>query len=130
MSDLTAGDRRTLAALGAAALLGLGVLAWQRRRPPLVIQEAAVPAAQWDAAMALARQIDVNTASVAELERLPGVGPALAQRMVQDRTARGPFRTAEELTRVPGIGPHLLEQLRAYVTVEPETYGTRDRSPQ
>ncbi len=59
--------------------------------------------------------IDVNRAPLADLQRLPGIGPKLSQRIVDER-ARRPFRTVEELRRVPGIGPKTLERLRPYVT--------------
>lgn len=48
---------------------------------------------------------DLNAADVAELVRLPGVGPVLAERIVAEREARGPFASVEELARVPGLGP-------------------------
>jgi competence protein ComEA len=48
--------------------------------------------------------LDVNAADAAALERLPGIGPALAARIVADREARGPFRRVEDLDRVSGIG--------------------------
>lgn len=57
--------------------------------------------------------IDVNRASPSELERLPRIGPALAERIVAHR----PYRTLEELERVPGIGPRTLEALRPHATV-------------
>jgi competence protein ComEA len=57
--------------------------------------------------------VDVNRASVAELERLPRIGPALAARIVAHR----PYRAIEELARVPGIGPRTLERLRPFATV-------------
>ena len=117
---LTAQERRSLAVVGSMALAGLGVLLWQERRPPLTV--AGVPAmpeaASWDARLRSARQIDVNTAGVAELERLPGVGPTLAQRIVDDRTLRGPFRTLGELARVRGLGPKTLDALAPYLTTE------------
>jgi competence protein ComEA len=54
-------------------------------------------------------RIDPNTAPLVELARLPRVGPALARRILEDRDARGPFRTTGDLARVPGVGPRLLE---------------------
>jgi competence protein ComEA len=61
--------------------------------------------------------IDVNRATAKELEALPGIGPALAGRIITSREADGPFRTVEELQRVAGIGPALLERLRPLVRV-------------
>ena len=55
--------------------------------------------------------LDLNRASAAELERLPGIGPALAERIVQWREEHGLFRTVAELERVPGIGPRTVERL-------------------
>ncbi len=60
--------------------------------------------------------VDVESASAAELERLPRVGPALAQRIVSDRSAHGPFGSLEGLQRVRGIGPAMARQLQGYVT--------------
>jgi len=61
-------------------------------------------------------RIDLDTADVTEITRLPRVGPALAQRIVGWRTAHGPFGSLARLDSVPGIGPQLLEALRQYVT--------------
>ena len=49
-------------------------------------------------------KVDINTATVDQLQQLNGVGPALAQRIVADRQANGPFKTVEDLKRVSGIG--------------------------
>lgn len=110
-------ERTTLAVLGAVSLAALGILLWQQRKPPLVIEPALEQTARWDAALASARQVDVNTATVAELERLPGIGPSLAQRIADDRVTHGPFRRPEELQRVKGIGPQTYDALKDYVTV-------------
>lgn len=59
--------------------------------------------------------VDVNTASADELQRLPRVGPVLADRIVEFRRERGPFRLAEDLLAVPGIGPATLERLRPLI---------------
>jgi competence protein ComEA len=61
-------------------------------------------------------RVDVNRADVAELQRLPGVGPAIADRIVSVRRERS-FRSVDDLIRVPGIGPATLERLRALATV-------------
>ncbi len=52
--------------------------------------------------------IDLNTAGTAELESLPGVGPALAARILAQRQSRGPFRSVQDLLEVPGIGAKTL----------------------
>ncbi|MCS7239956.1 MAG: helix-hairpin-helix domain-containing protein [Candidatus Bipolaricaulota bacterium] len=63
--------------------------------------------------------LDLNRATAAQLEKLPGIGPVLAARIVSWRETHGPFRTIEDLLSVPGIGPKLLESLRDKVTVLP-----------
>jgi competence protein ComEA len=61
--------------------------------------------------------VDINAASAAELEALPGIGPVLAGRIVQWRTDNGPFSDVEILGEVSGIGDALLAQLRPLVRV-------------
>jgi competence protein ComEA len=61
--------------------------------------------------------VDLNTAGVAELDALPGIGPVLAQRIVEHRDRQGPFRSVEELDDVPGIGPAIASELAELVTV-------------
>lgn len=61
--------------------------------------------------------IDVNRADAAALDALPGVGPALAARIVAWRSSNGPFRTPEDLLNVSGIGDRTLERLRGAIVV-------------
>ena len=61
--------------------------------------------------------IDLNTASVAELDELPGVGPAIAQRIVDHREQNGRFESVDQLEEVSGIGPATLEKMRDRATV-------------
>ena len=59
--------------------------------------------------------LDLNTATPEQLDALPGVGPATAQKIVDYRQAHGPFRSVDELEAVPGIGPSKLAQLKGLV---------------
>ncbi|TFV47837.1 ComEA family DNA-binding protein [Blastococcus sp. TF02A-35] len=61
--------------------------------------------------------LDLNTAGAAELDGLPGIGPVLAQRIVDHRTRNGPFGSVEELDDVPGIGPSTAAEIAGLVTV-------------
>nr|WP_249419784.1 helix-hairpin-helix domain-containing protein [Rhabdothermincola salaria] len=61
--------------------------------------------------------IDVNAATVAELDALPGVGPATAEAIVAHRETNGPFRRVEDLLGVRGIGPSKLDGLRDHVVI-------------
>ncbi|MFQ5830093.1 MAG: ComEA family DNA-binding protein [Candidatus Methylomirabilia bacterium] len=62
-------------------------------------------------------RLDLNRAPEEELQRLPGIGPILARRIVEGRQRHGPFPTPEDLRRVPGIGAKKLEAIRDLVTV-------------
>ena len=62
--------------------------------------------------------ININTATSAELERLPGIGPGFAARIIQHRARYGPFRRIEHLLIVPGISERRFAQLRPYVSVQ------------
>ena len=64
--------------------------------------------------------ININTATVEELTKLPGVGKSIAQRIVNHRQTSGKFRTVEELLVIRGISRKKLEQLRSLITVEAE----------
>ena len=61
--------------------------------------------------------MNLNTASAAALEELPGVGPVLAQRIVDWRTEHGRFTSVDELGEVSGIGEKMFAQLQDKVTV-------------
>ena len=62
-------------------------------------------------------RVDLNTATAAELDGLPGFGPVLAHRIVDHRTRNGPFRSVEQLDDVPGIGPAIAAELAELVAV-------------
>jgi competence protein ComEA len=64
-----------------------------------------------------AAKIDLNTASVAQLDTLPGVGPVTAQHIVEWRSRNGRFARVEQLREIDGIGERRFQQLRELVTV-------------
>jgi competence protein ComEA len=61
--------------------------------------------------------VDLNQGTEAEFERLPGIGPSLARRIVQYRSRHGAFLAVDSLVHVPGIGPATLARIRGLVTV-------------
>ena len=63
-------------------------------------------------------RVNINTATRAELEQLPGIGPALAARIIEHRERYGPFRRAEHLIIVPGISERRFAELRPYISAE------------
>lgn len=63
------------------------------------------------------KSLDLNQAGQKELEELPGIGPALAGRILASRSSDGPFRNTEDLMRVPGIGPATLRRLQGLIHV-------------
>jgi competence protein ComEA len=62
-------------------------------------------------------KVSINSATVEQLDALPGIGPVTAQQIIDFRTANGGFGSIEELDAVPGIGPARLEQLRELVSL-------------
>ena len=80
-----------------------------RSRQPLLLET--VPEAAGAAWL-----LDLNEATAAELECLPGIGPVLAQSLVERRETAGPFTCAEDVLAVPGIGEATYEKLRPYIT--------------
>lgn len=116
--------RRSLLIVASSVWLLMGIQQWYTPSAPttqtdypLHVQAPEHPADY----VLLGYPIDLNRADAALLEILPGIGPALARRIVADRAQHGFFAAVEDLERVPGIGPHLLRRLRAteMLTIRP-----------
>jgi competence ComEA-like helix-hairpin-helix protein len=69
-----------------------------------------------------ATPIDLNTATITQLEKLPGVGPTTAKAIIDFRSRSGPFQRVEDLLAIRGISKGRLEKLRPYVTVNPPSH--------
>jgi competence protein ComEA len=90
-----------------------------RTHAPAAITAEPTPAAPEAPPLGAGGLLDLNTATAAQLEALPGIGPSRAAEIIADRTANGPFRTVDELDRVKGIGPSTLDRLRPMLRVDP-----------
>jgi competence ComEA-like helix-hairpin-helix protein len=130
LSSLSRRERRALAILLALGVAGHLIRAMSAEPAAAPIVQPLLdstgdgdPLAHRDSirqlAMPLAdsERIDPNTAPVEELERLPGVGPSLAKRIVALRQSQGPFPTVQSMAEVRGIGPALLARLTPHLTL-------------
>lgn len=140
-------ERRVLLGLGVILLVGGAVrlvgATWPALTPGLVTvaDEARVPDPPADGrdhprlgqsahadSLFPGGTLDLNAAGERELRLLPGIGPALAGRVVAHRDARGGFTGVDELLEVRGIGPAILGRIRAHVVVRPRA-AEPDRAP-
>ena len=105
-----------------------------RRKAPAVASAALVLVVAVSVAAAAVRRragheapvhdpVDLSVAGAAELSLLPGIGPALAEAIVADRAARGPFNRPEDLDRVRGVGPAIVAAVRPHVSAHPPGAG-------
>ena len=81
--------------------------------------ESVQPATMNVAAASSVTRVNINTATLADLDKLPKIGPATAQRIIDYRTKNGPFKKIEDLKNVSGIGDVTFEGLKDLVMVEP-----------
>lgn len=80
--------------------------------------KAPLPSSLASSPFAPKARIDPNNATLAQLDTLPGIGPKLGQRILDERLRR-PFASVEDLRRVKGIGPKTIEKLRPHVSIQP-----------
>jgi len=121
--SLPASERGLILLIG-IALLASGVVFYvSRERPPaalhndpIVLEDVLVVRPTFHDA----RKVDLNTASIVELVRLPGIGEVLAGRIIAYREEHGRFTTLDGLVAVSGIGPKVLEEIRDQVTIDAE----------
>jgi len=137
---LTPAERRGALALVVILMLGTGWDLWRSSRWALRPAGQFTPLAAASDSSADATGIqphasdlrdsvrltqDLNRATAAELDALPGIGPVLAGRIVDRRLRTGPYRHVDDLLEVPGIGLRLLDRLRPLVTVDADSLRRR-----
>lgn len=73
--------------------------------------------------------INLNTATAAELQQVPGIGPATADKILKMRKSYGPFKSVDDLRAIKGIGPKRMEKMRQYLTVGNPPVSKKTQSP-
>lgn len=84
----------------------------------LVVPSLAVASQQASSGGQEQEKIELNSATAEQLQEVPGIGPALATRIIDFREEHGPFERVEDLLNVQGIGMRTLERMRPYLEVE------------
>ena len=95
---ITAFIRLAFYAAALSSILGSPVLCSGKKKPPL-------------------HPINLNTATSAELQQVPGIGPSTAEKILKMRKSYGPFKSVDDLRAIKGIGPKRMEKMRKYLTV-------------
>jgi competence protein ComEA len=91
-----------------AAILGLAALALLSSASPVLAKKTPAP-----------HSVDLNSATIKELEQLPGVGPTTAKAIVDFRTKTGRFRRVDDLLVIRGISESKLKKMRPYIVITP-----------
>ena len=112
MLNLTRQEKQVLLFVGAVVLAGIAIQYFQKINPRFkVILPQSPP-------LIIDKKVNPNKASPEELIRLPGIGPALAENIIEYRNSHGGFKSLEELEKVKGLGPKKLERLKDYLSLE------------
>ncbi len=105
---------RIRSCLGIALLAAASLALWPA---PCSAASAPAPGTQATPTQPARTVVDINTANEDALVAIPGIGPALAKRIVEFRQQNGPFTRVEDLLKVKGIGEKTLEKMKPYLTV-------------
>jgi competence ComEA-like helix-hairpin-helix protein len=96
----------------------------------VVLADGGVRLEPMDDLLVVGLPVDVNRATAVALQAIPGLGPARAKAVVDERLARGPFSTVQDLERVRGIGPATVAKLRPFITAGPAALSGPESSPE
>jgi comEA protein len=119
MFDLERHERIIIIFLVATLVLGLGVMAYKMSHSKVLVEirhsDLSLEAGKSSEAHIL---VNINTATAAELEKLKGVGPSLAGRIIEYRQKSGLFLSKEDIKKVKGIGESLFSKFKDEITTE------------
>lgn len=122
MLGLTRQEKTVIVFLILMALLGLIVRSVKLMRSQVSLQvvpsELTPEEKDVDDLLRQAKIVNINQDPVEKIITLPGIGPALAERIVEYRQVHGSYKKIEELLNVPGIGPKKLEKIKEFVVVD------------
>ena len=121
LKGLTPSESGVVALLCLGFVLGMAVKTIKERWRPVVTVQTATQEVEDSSARAnaMARfRVDINQASVQELESLPGIGPVMARRIIEYRQENGPFCSIEALDHVKGIGEKTIERIRSRIIID------------
>lgn len=116
MLELTKQEKHVIIFLMATALLGIGILCYKnlRHQPKIEI----IPSQRIDKEIKESKIININTAAKDEIVRLKGIGPALAEVIIEYRALYGPFKNKEDIKNVKGIGTAKFEEIKDSIKIE------------
>ena len=120
--NLTRQEKQVLLFVGAVVLAGIAIQYFQKINPRFKVVLPPVVAAQRAATTIIDKKVNPNKANSEELIRLPGIGPTLAENIIEYRNSHGGFKSLEELEKVKGLGPKKLERLKDYLEVDKSPY--------
>ena len=118
MLDLTKNEKSAIIFLLFVLMAGLGVTLYRKTRPCADVSIGSFEAGKLEEVIRTKSAIDINQATVRDLERLPGIGKSLAERIVSYRQSIGRFSSVDELKNVKGIGGKLFDRIKDRVSVQ------------
>jgi comEA protein len=124
MAFLTKQEKYIIAFLITGAICGISYSYYRRSHPRIdlrfrnPIQEDETLQKEIDRLLEEAKSVDINSASINELMKLKGIGPVLAQRIIEYRQQNGPFKAKDEVKKVHGMGPKKFEAIKDHITIE------------
>ena len=124
MTFLTRQEKYIALFLLFGAICGLSYSYYKKFRPPIDIRfrqaatESDISSEKLDLLLKDAKSVNINRATTFELTKLKGIGPTLANRIMEYRLANGEFKNKDELKKIQGIGPKKFDAIKDYILTE------------